>query len=479
MGEKLFYHQQIEHLKRKNVDAMGQWDHNGFMMASNQKDSIRSQQTLKSQLKTLPDFEHFGVATGTKAYADRVEGFATAKQANRGHGKDIAGTLLGITGSTKERLSGKMSKAKKQVNSIVSDGGLNQQGDRIEHFNYTTWAPIEKREEKLFAVWNSRIEGFLDGLTGRGNKLRSDTSGLKRSGKEHLEEAVRPEGNLQGQETRGTMISGKNEAQFKNTAVNKATYGDAYIDGTQIDATADQGTIIRNDVNVAKGLKTSFSALYSEAATRVGGGIHTIAKGPNRGKITSSEKNRKKNYEQFTHENAPVDRLAGNGYLITEHEPRETLRSKFVNNYFGGGAKDFGFVSHEGANNIEWHKDRMRKANVSEAGTKVNGPQKQDLGFGADQIFLDIWHKAKRVIDGQTINPGARSAHALHYGGEGMVNRKGTNAKRKVERAVNDGVTREFSFAQPRFTEHGKDTAKENNRAARRASRIASRILPA
>jgi hypothetical protein len=479
MGEKLVYHPQIEHLKRKNVDKLGQWDHNGFMMASNTKDSVRSLQNLKSELKTMPVFEHYGGAVATKAYADRVEGFSTAKQANRGRGKDTVGTLLGIAGETKHKTSGKVSKAKKQINTIVSDGGLNQVGDKIEHFNYTTWEPLEKREEKLFAVWNSRIEGFFNGLTGRGHTVRSNTEGLKKSGKEHLETAVRPEGNLQGQETRGFAVAGANESQNKNTTQNKVIFGDTQIDGTQIDALGQQGNIIRNDKGTAKGLRNKFSAMYSEVATRLGGGLNTIAKGQTSGKITSSEKNRKKNFEQFTYEHAPVDRLASNGYLITEHEPRETLRTKIVNNYFGGGLKDSGFVLHEGVNNIEWHKDRMRKANVSESGTQINGPQKQDLATGADQIFLDIWHKSKRVIDGQVINPGARSLHGIKYGGEGLVNRKGTNSKRKVERAVNDGVMREFSFIQPRFTANGKDTAKERNREARRASRIASKILPA
>jgi hypothetical protein len=479
MGEKLFYHKQIHHLKRKDVDELAQWDHSGFMTGDYQKQSTDGLATLKSEQKTLPDYEYYGVATGTKATADRVEGFTEARATNRGHGKDTEGTLLGALGAIKDTVIGALSMTKNRGDGTVggNDEGMNRIGNKTEHFNYTTWEPLEGREEKLFAVWNSRIEGYAGTMANRGGRIGIDKATLQRTRRENYESAVRPEGNMQNGTNNGSMIAGATESNKRGDNINRATFGDVTLDQgmTQI---ANTGHTVRDDINVAQGLKLKLSSLYSTAASALGIVNNEIKAGKISGNVTKN-RGRKENFEENLYLNAPVARLAGDGYLITEHEPRETLRTKIVNNYVGNGYKDFGIVSHEGANAIQWHKDRMRKENVAETGSRANGPGKQDLGLGADQIDVDLWSKAKREIKNQVINPGARSAHAMRYGGEGLVNRSGTSSQKRVERSVNDGVVREFDFLKPRITKSGRDTMRDNNRAARRASRAAAKISPA
>jgi hypothetical protein len=176
----------------------------------------------------------------------------------------------------------------------------------------------------------------------------------------------------------------------------------------------------------------------------------------------------------------PQDRLRGSGYMLVNPEARETLRSQIVHNFFGAGFKDFGIVTHEGVRNIDWHKDRNRKSHTTIAGAQANAPNKGDMGWGADQMNVDLWQKHQKEVQNQVINPQARSHHALDYSGEGLINRKGTASDRKIETAVNDGENREYGFTnRPRFSKTGRDNTRRRNLSARRASRTASKIMPA
>jgi len=510
-GEKLFYHEKIHHLKRKDNDELGHWYYNGYMKGPS-KDRVEGTTTNKRKNRILPDSEYYGVATGTSSTKGVVEGFASGNHANRNQGKELDGDILNPQGHVrKNRVVSAPSKAKTMKQHTEShngnDDGFNQKGDKTEHFNYTTWAPIEKREEKLFAVWNSRIEGYVGGTHNKGGMVNQQMDDdVKLKNKREMAERIPDTANMQ---------------------------------------TDNQGTIIRNDKGIADGIKETFSNMYSTIAGQFGiaapsekngmveakmtgkntrkseiensvreqGNIENlisktmshgkmtgkntkkseiensvreqgnvenlISKSMLQGEMTSKDKNRKRFVEGYSRNGAPIDRLSGNGYLLTKHEARETLRSKIINNRVGNAFKDFGIVSHEGISNINWHQDKLRKANVSNTGSRNNAPQKQDLGMGTDQINVDTYFKHQKEVPNQVINPQTRSHHALVYGNEGTVNRKGTNKARKVERAAHDGVQGEFGFIQPRFSSTGTDLGKKMHRRARSASRQASKISAA
>jgi hypothetical protein len=511
-GEKLFYHEKIHHLKRKDNDELGHWYYNGYMKGQT-KDRVDGTTTGKRKNRILPDSEYYGVATGTASTKGVVEGFATANHANRNQGKELDGEILNPQGHVrKNQIVSATSKAKTMKQHAESHGGnddgFNQKGDRTEHFNYTTWAPIEKREEKLFAVWNSRIEGYLGGQNSKG-VIPVNEKDLRKTRKQGLSVNQRMEGNLGNTQSTGGMVHSAMDDGIKIKNKAEMSEREAPIGNVE---TSNQGTIIRNDNSIAAGIKETFSNMYSTLATQLGiaapnekngmtdgemtrkntrkseiensvreqgntGGL--IANSMIHGQMTSKEKNRKRFVEENSRNGAPIDRLSGNGYLITKHEARETLRSKIINNRVGNAFKDFGIVSHEGVSNINWHKDKLRKANVSSTGARNNAPQKQDLGLSTDQINVDSYFKHQKEVPNQVINPQARSHHALFYGNEGTVNRKGSNKVRKVERAAHDGVQGEFGFIKPRFSSTGTDLGKKINRAARRASRQASKVSAA
>lgn len=509
VGEKIFYHQKIHHLKRKTVDALEDYNFNGYMTgAAGQR--VDGSLTLKDEAKVLPDFEYYGGVGGSSGVSQRVEGFQTKNHANRGHGRETKGVILGATGNRQEgMINSKKSASQNRRKNVerydgMDDGiGINDQtrGNRVN-------GKVQLDEEKTYAVMNSRPYGNVVGENRSTIDVSRTAYDALTKNKQHEYTNVSRIGNIENQETQGTMIAGKNDKSNNQGLLDKANLSERAGSGYQLNVDS-QGNILRNDIGMKRDLRKTIKSEIDGVdlnryavdgdyrASIVQGSMTNNATrkstfeglADGNGMITGEEQHalRSKNTKAAPKKSFieglarifgnVVDRLSGNGYLITNHEARETKRSQIVNNYAGAGAIDMGIVSHQGVRNIDWHKNRNRKQHTSETAARCNGPQKQDLGWGADQIKIDrVQHKMKEVRN-QVINPGARTLHVPVYAGEGIVHRQGTN--RKVERSINDGVIREHGFINARYTNSGIDTQKRINSAARRASRKAARIAPA
>jgi len=516
MGEKIFYHQNIHHLKRKDINENEFHKYNGYM-TGRVKDTARGNITKKNQNKIVEAGEYFGIGTSKADHRGRTEGFATAKAANNGYGKDIAGTIIGAIGKAKGMITGKTTKSrnrrKNTENYNGQDANHGRKGNKTEHFDYTTWAPLENREEKLFGIWNSRMEGNIGGNIKHGPTRITEEAeqALHQSRRKEYMIADRVKGHSDTKTGQGALVEGKLVSKSKRSAHNKASFGDRENRSANPDGNTNKGGVVFDAVQTEAGLRKTFDdTMIMEDATRVGN-VYGKQAGVVKSKVNRQGRNALRKIEDSVREagnplgkifagltegfvNAGkskkhvvegkarnvgnvTSRPSGNAYLITKHEARDTLRSKIVSDYFTHGSKDFGIVSHQGIKNIDWHQDRNRKVAVTNEGARNNAPGKQDLGWGADQVNPTFWFKKRKQIRGEIINPQARSHHAPEYG-NGAVNRKGRNYQRKVERAVHDGERAEFGFIKPRFLANGREKRLERNKSARNASRKAARIKP-
>lgn len=502
-----------KHRKKPENKVMPEFEHIAPGEGNVKKGSAHGKHSGKSKTKIMPEFDYYShpFSSEYQPYNGRVEGFDNRMDTNRGQGKDTLNTWRSshyLPGKGKI-VHGKNSKSKtrKKYTEHMKghDKGLNYDSQRMEGFDYTLYEPWELKEEKLFAVWNSRQEGNMQSQKNNGPALvtKEQLNALRQNKKQHYVENMRENGNFQSRKIAHPSKS-KNDSFFKDGLISKSEIWDKTKAPKYSETTANRGNrvtgkntrkqtkqsqyeILPDNTNIqttndrgnrVTGKNTRKSTLKSEYEENVRskGYIETGRgrKGRLRGKITSNKHEKKSFIETLANRDGNIEtgQNRGEGYKIVQVEPRETLRSKTIS-YAGNGFHNSGILSHDGVKNIEWHRDRNKKQHTATRGFRANHPLQGDLGLGSDQIKVDLWQKKKKEVPGQVINPQSRSHHAPRYGNEGIVSRQGRQHLRKKERAPRDGINTEFGFIKPMYDKRGR-----RRKFSRSASREAKKIKP-